>query len=88
MMLQDTCQLTDRAPGAFSEKEEERTEQALNLAVGCIRGEEKKKKDIFSLLIRPAIFCLFRGRSETKPLQFSVSSIHILCRIKRIFFLK
>lgn len=48
MMLQDTCQLTDRAPGAFLEKEEERTEQALNLAVGCIRGEEKKKKKIFS----------------------------------------
>lgn len=88
MILQDTCQLTDRASGAFLEKEEERTEQALNLAVGCIRGEEKKIKDIFSLLIRPAIFCLFRGRSETKPLQFSVSSIRILCRIKRIFFLK
>lgn len=58
MMLQDTCQLTDRAPGAFLEKEEERTEQALNLAVGCIRGEEKKKKRYFQLANK-ACYLLF-----------------------------
>lgn len=54
MVLQDKCQPMDRAAGVFLDKEE-RTEQALNLAL----DSEEKKKDILSSLTRSYLLLIY-----------------------------